>query len=166
MSKPLPLRYVIYDTPAGDVTIVSDEKRIKAMIFGVVDPPGYINDENVILYDAIVEINQYFWKQRKVFDLPLAPECDDFSKKIYLYLLSIPFGETRTYQEVAEAVGEKDNVDKVGKIIDSNPIALFIPSHRVIFDKENLGDFVADPEIKKLMLTLEGVFEEEAEVVE
>jgi methylated-DNA-[protein]-cysteine S-methyltransferase len=121
------LRYAVYDTAAGDVTIIVDDKAILGLKFGAVDIPLASNEENTVLYDAIVELNQYFFGQRKSFDVRLKPEGTEFELKVYQYLLTIPYGETRTYEEVAEAVGDKKAAKAVGMAVNRNPIPLFIP---------------------------------------
>jgi methylated-DNA-[protein]-cysteine S-methyltransferase len=133
------LRYAVYDTAAGDVTIIVDDKAILGLKFGAVDIPLASNEENTVLYDAIVELNQYFFGQRKSFDVRLKPEGTEFELKVYQYLLTIPYGETRTYEEVAEAVGDKKAAKAVGMAVNRNPIPLFIPVPPRDREKGRLG---------------------------
>jgi Methylated DNA-protein cysteine methyltransferase len=90
----MPLRYAVYDTSIGDVTLIANDKALTGMIIGAVDPQGAINEENAVLYDAIIELNQFFFRQRKTFDLKLQPEGTDFEKKVWAFVQTIPYGKT------------------------------------------------------------------------
>lgn len=149
------LRYAVYDTAAGDVTIIVDDKEILGLRFGALDIPMASNEENTVLYDAIVELNQYFFGQRKTFDLRLKPEGTEFELKVYAYLQTIPYGETRSYEEVAEALGDKKAAKAVGMAVNRNPIPLFIPCHRVIGKKGDLVGYQGGLDLKKKLLAME-----------
>lgn len=151
------LHYSVYDTSAGDVTIISDEKHVVGLKFGAFDIDGATNEENTVLYDAIVELNQYFFGQRKVFDLPLAalPAPTDFEAKVYQYVLTIPYGETRSYEEVAVALGDKKLAKAVGEAVGKNPIPLLIPCHRVIGKNGDLEGYIGGADLKKKLLHME-----------
>jgi methylated-DNA-[protein]-cysteine S-methyltransferase len=85
----------------------------------------------------------------------LKPEGTEFELKVYQYLLTIPYGETRTYEEVAEAVGDKKAAKAVGMAVNRNPIPLFIPCHRVIGKKGDLVGYQGGIELKKKLLSME-----------
>jgi methylated-DNA-[protein]-cysteine S-methyltransferase len=148
------LDYFVYDTAAGDVTLVAAPKRLVALLFGAVDPINAVNEENAILYDSIIELNQYCFGQRKTFDLRLDPPGDEFEKKVWAHLSTIPYGETRTVKQVAEAVGESDE-KAVLEAVNANPIPIIIPSHRVVGDNgEDIG-YVGGSELKEKLLRME-----------
>jgi methylated-DNA-[protein]-cysteine S-methyltransferase len=152
----MPLRYAVYDTQIGDVTIIANEKALTGLLFGAVDPVGAVNEENAVLYDAIIEINQFFFGQRKNFDLKLQPEGTDFEKKVWDYVrLNIPYGKTMTYEEVAAGIGEPNADRAVGAALNKNPIPLFIPCHRVIGKSGSLVGYVGGLELKKNILAME-----------
>ena len=90
-----PLSYWIYDTPAGDVTVLANENAVVELLFGAQDPQGAVNDENIHQYDAIIELNQYFYGQRKVFDLAIAYQGGEAGRE-YDAVRSIPYGSTKT----------------------------------------------------------------------
>lgn len=148
-------RYAVYDTLAGDVTILAGEKALTRMLFGIVDPPDATNEENTLLYDAIMELNQYFFGQRHRFDLRLAPEGTPFEKKVWDYVQTIPYGTTASYEEVAEAIGEAGAARAVGNALMRNPIPIFIPCHRVIEKSGQLGGYIGGEELKEKLLKLE-----------
>ncbi len=149
------LRYAVYDTAAGDVTIIAGEKALRGLVFGAIDPPGAINEENTLLYDAIIELNQYFFGQRKTFDLPLKPFGSEFENKVWAYVLTIPYGETKTYEQVASSIGEPTAERAVGMALNHNPIPLFIPCHRVVGKNGSLVGYIGGLDLKKKLLAME-----------
>jgi methylated-DNA-[protein]-cysteine S-methyltransferase len=151
----LPLRYAVYDTAAGDVTVISNERAITGLMFGAIDPAGSVNEENTVLYDAIIEINQYFFGQRRSFDLRLEPEGTEFEKKVWNYVLTIPYGTTKTYEEVAGGIGEPSGERSVGMALNHNPIPLIIPCHRVIGKNGSLVGYIGGLDLKKKLITME-----------
>jgi methylated-DNA-[protein]-cysteine S-methyltransferase len=149
------LRYAVYDTALGDVTLVADEKHLVELSFGAADPSAAINEENSVLYDGIIELNQYCFGQRKSFDIRLAPVGSDFEKKVWAYVLTIPYGKTVTYEEVAKAIGEPNGERSVGMALNRNPIPIFIPCHRVIGKNGALVGYIGGLELKKKLLNME-----------
>ncbi len=147
-----PLNYWIYDTPAGDVTVISNEKAVVGLLFGAVDPEGAVNLENIHQYDAIIELNQYFYGQRKKFDLSIAYEPGE-SARIYDAVREIPYGKTKTYEEIAKLA--KSKADKVRDALSHNPIPILIPCHRVVESEEDIGVYCGDIELKKKLLNME-----------
>lgn len=101
------------------------------------------------------QLLEYFAGKRKIFDLPLAPQGTDFQKKVWKALTEIPYGETRTYGEVAAAVGVPKGPRAVGLANNRNPIALIIPCHRVIGSNGSLVGFGGGLHVKKYLLEME-----------
>ena len=149
------IRYSVYDTALGDVTVLADDKAIVGLRFGAVDPEGCINEENSALYDSIIELNQYCFGQRKSFDLRLDPEGTDFEKKVWNFVLTIPYGKTMTYEEVAAGIGEPNAAKAVGTALNKNPIPLFIPCHRVIGKGGALVSYIGGLDLKKKLVSME-----------
>ena len=153
-NKGVVLRYGVYDTAAGNITIVVNDGEVIRILFGSYDPPGMSNEENTVLFDAIMEINQYFFGQRKKFDVPFKIEGTDFAKKVYTYLLTIPYGETRTENDVLEAIEEKKSRSTLREVLENNPIPLVIPSHRVLSPQPRKNDTV-DFDMTSLLVQME-----------
>jgi methylated-DNA-[protein]-cysteine S-methyltransferase len=151
----MPLRYAVYDTSIGDVTLIANDRALTGMIIGAVDPQGAINEENAVLYDAIIELNQFFFRQRKTFDLKLQPDGTDFEKKVWAFVQTIPYGKTMTYEEVALGIGEPNGERSVGAALNHNPIPIFIPCHRVVGKNGSLTGYIGGLELKKWILTME-----------
>lgn len=151
----MPLRYAVYDTAVGDVTLIANDKALTGLLFGAVDPIGALNEENAVLYDGIIELNQFFHDQRKSFDLRLQPQGTDFEKKVWDFVKTIPYGKTMTYEEVAVGIGEPNSDRAVGMALNHNPIPLFIPCHRVIGKNGTLTGYIGGLELKKWLLAKE-----------
>ncbi len=137
MEKKLPLRYCVYDTAIGDVTLIANEKRLVGLLFGSKDPSGAVNDENTALYDGIIELNQFCYGQRRYFDLDFEPVKDQDAQKVYDAVRTIPYGETRTVAQVAEMSGKP--IEVVSDALFENPLPIFIPTHRVVANDEEIG---------------------------
>jgi len=101
------------------------------------------------------ELEEYFIGKRKTFDLPLLPEGTEFQKRVYAELRKIPYGETRTYGELAASAGNAKASRAVGMANHNNPILILIPCHRVIGADGSLTGYAAGLEAKKFLLNLE-----------
>ena len=101
------------------------------------------------------QMGEYFEGERKEFDLPLRPEGTDFQKKVWNALLEIPFGETRSYQDIANAVGSPKACRAVGMANHQNPIIIVIPCHRVIGKNGKLVGYGGGLSMKEKLLLLE-----------
>ena len=101
------------------------------------------------------QLKEYFAGERKRFDLPLAPVGTDFQLSVLRALQEIPFGETRSYLEIAERIGNPKAVRAVGSANGNNPIALIIPCHRVIGSNGSLTGFGGGIDAKRFLLELE-----------
>lgn len=101
------------------------------------------------------QINEYLNGKRKTFDLPLRLEGTEFQKKVWAELAKIPYGETRSYKEIAKSLKNINACRAVGTANGKNPISLIIPCHRVINEGGKLGGYAGGLEIKEFLLSLE-----------
>lgn len=108
-----------------------------------------------LLKSAVRQLEEYFSKIRKSFDLPLAPEGTPFQKRVWTALGKIPYGETRTYKQIAETIGSPQAARAVGLANNRNPIMIIIPCHRVIGADGSLVGYACGLEIKEKLLNLE-----------
>ena len=108
-----------------------------------------------LLKEAANQLMEYFQGKRKEFTLPLDPQGTEFQKKIWAALRTIPYGQTRSYGEVAAQVGNPKAARAVGGANNKNPIMIFIPCHRVVGADGSLTGFACGIEVKKYMLDLE-----------
>ena len=108
-----------------------------------------------ILELAKKQLNEYFTGIRKIFDIPLRPIGTDFQKKVWHALLNIPYGETRSYKEIAISMGNPNGTRAVAGAIGSNGISILIPCHRVIGSNHSLTGFAGGLTTKRFLLELE-----------
>jgi methylated-DNA-[protein]-cysteine S-methyltransferase len=117
---------------------------------------GERNDSHPCLREAARQLRAYFAGDLRVFDLPLDLQGTDFQKRVWRQLLTIPYGETRSYSEVAAAIGAARAVRAVGAANGANPVAIVVPCHRVIGMNGKLTGYGGGLPLKKRLLALEG----------
>ncbi len=108
-----------------------------------------------LLSRAVAELQEYFAGERTSFDLPLHPKGTEFQKLVWSALREIPYGETRSYGEIAQAIGRSKACRAVGGANNKNPIMLFIPCHRVIGSDGSLTGFAGGLDMKRRLLEME-----------
>lgn len=108
-----------------------------------------------ILKNAERQLSEYFSGKRNTFDLKLNSKGTDFMKKVWRELLNIPYGETRTYKEIAEKIGNPKGARAVGMANNKNPIPIIIPCHRVIGKNKKLVGYALGLDMKEFLLNLE-----------
>jgi methylated-DNA-[protein]-cysteine S-methyltransferase len=138
-------------TPLGEITISEDGDAIVALDWG----RGRDQEATPLLRRAREQLQDYFDGKRLSFDLPLAPHGSAFQRRVWAALCAIPPGETRSYADIARAVGSAPRA--VGGANGANPIPLFIPCHRVIAATGSLGGYSGGdgPATKRYLLDLE-----------
>ena len=149
-----PCRYV--ETPAGIIRIEEDAYGISSLFF--TDNPGvFTNREFSCLYldDAEAQLLEYFEGKRRTFDIPLSVSGSDFQKRVWKALQEIPYGETRSYQQIAEAVGNSKAARAVGMANNRNPISIIIPCHRVVGKTGKLVGYAGGIAKKQYLLEME-----------
>ncbi|MBQ5683798.1 MAG: methylated-DNA--[Peptococcaceae bacterium] len=115
--------------------------------------------ETPLLLEAKRQLEEYFAGLRAAFSLPLAPEGTDFQKAVWRELENIPYGETRTYGQIARALGNPKASRAVGMANHKNPVAIMIPCHRVIGADGSLTGYAGGLDIKEALLRLEGAIQ-------
>lgn len=145
-----------YQTTIGKIGIADNGHAITNLTFG--DEKAPLNNamaETALLKEAAMQIYEYLAGKRKVFELPLALEGTSFQKAVWSALANIPYGETRSYKEIAESIGRPKACRAVGMANNKNPIAIIIPCHRVIGASGKLVGFGGGLDIKEKLLNLE-----------
>ena len=110
-----------------------------------------------VLQEIKRQLDDYFAGKRKVFDIPLHPVGTDFQLRVWNALLDIPYGETRSYMEIAQGIGNPKGVRAVAQAIGANGIGILIPCHRVIGTNRSLTGFTGGLEKKEFLLELERI---------
>ena len=120
----------VYDTPLGKITITADENQIKRIDFG--SAPIGEERESELLRRAHTELTEYLAGKRRRFTVPFSPDGTEFQKSVWSALCAIPYGETRTYGEIAKAIGSPRAARAVGMACNKNPIAVIISLPQVL----------------------------------
>lgn len=145
-----------YDTELGRVSI--GEKKGAIVFLGLPGeevPKDVPVCETELLRRASEQLREYLSGERRTFDLPLAPEGTAFQKAVWAELEKIPYGETRSYGQIAAQVGNAKACRAVGMANHRNPIPIFIPCHRVIGADGSLTGYGGGLDCKKVLLRLE-----------
>ena len=146
--------YQIYETDIGMLTLVSNGESIVTVHFGEGHLQGCRYEEDPLLMEAIFEINQYLFGQRKTFDFPIDPMGNEQEVKLYQYIKqTVPYGKLTNYEKLSEELGIP--VDDIVEMLETNSCPIVVPCHRVIRASRRLGPYVTDPEIKNRLIHLE-----------
>ena len=142
-----------YDTVLGSVTFVEEDGALLAITTH--RPYEGIEQETPLIKEAYRQLSEYLKGERRKFDLPLKPRGTDFQKRVWRALCDIPYGETRSYKQIAEAIGNPKAVRAVGMANNRNPITIVVPCHRVIGADGKLVGYGGGLEMKEFLLRLE-----------
>lgn len=144
-----------YDTRIGKIGIVENESAVTHLFFGDLRCSGASINETPLLKKANQQLQEYLSGKRKSVDLLLKPEGTNFQQRVWKVLQEIPYGETCSYKEIAEKVGNIKACRAVGMANNKNPIAIFIPCHRVIGTSGKLVGYAGGLDIKAKLLQIE-----------
>jgi len=135
--------------------ITEENNAITGVYFGAEIPAGFIKAETPLIKKAAAQIDEYLDSKRKKFSLPLAMHGTEFQLDVWKALQTIPYGETRSYKQIAELVNRPKAVRAVGMANHRNPISIIVPCHRVIGHNGSLTGYGGGLPIKKYLLELE-----------
>ena len=155
-------------SPIGELMLIQSEKGLKRIVFEKKIPEFLSeieqnkDDYNLVkdkmsLKKPIKQINDYFSNNKKFFDIKVDISMPSFYQKVLLTVMKIPYGEVRTYQEIAIKTGSPNAYRAVGSANAKNLIPIIIPCHRVVATNGNLGGYGGGLSIKKYLLKMEGV---------
>ncbi len=122
--------YAYFESPIGLVEIGCDGEAIVSLYFVERELPFAAS--HPLAEEAVRQVAAYFAGERQTFDLPLKLEGTDFQRQVWSHLLTIPYGQTTTYREIAHALGKPKAIRAVGAANGQNPISIIVPCHRVI----------------------------------
>lgn len=157
-------------SPVGRLTLIGSDKGLAAILWEN-DDPGRVrakaeveSNDHPVLLETERQLNEYFEGKRNTFSLELDPIGTDFQKEVWSALLTIPYGETRSYTQIANQLGNPKAVRAVGAANGRNPISIIVPCHRVIGASGALTGFAGGLEAKACLLSLEGVKSKEIQI--
>lgn len=155
--------YKTMKSPVGELKLIAGAQGLAAILWEN-DPPLRVplmvekeDKNNPLLVEAEKQLLEYFSGKRKIFSLALDPVGTDFQKKVWKALREIPFGETRSYGELARQLGNPKASRAVGAANGKNPLSIVVPCHRVVGANGALTGFAGGLENKAVLLKLEGV---------
>ena len=144
--------YSVITTPIGNIKIEEQDEKITGISY-TEERPSYADTH--VLKEAQKQLNEYFEGRRKIFNLPLNPAGTEFQHKVWSALKEIPYGEIRTYKQIAEQIGNPSACRAVGMANNKNPIMIVVPCHRVIGSNGALTGYASGIDIKEKLLDLE-----------
>ena len=151
--------FTTFASPIGDLTLAGSGGAVTGLYFSTgpkaqTAHPTWQRDESK-LAEEVAQLRAYFAGGLQSFDLPLRPQATPFQSRVLTALRTIPYGELRSYKDIAEAVGEPNGARAVGTANGNNPIAIIIPCHRVVGSNGALTGFGGGLAIKRFLLDLE-----------
>lgn len=165
-STPEAMHHAVIDSPIGALTVVASERGVRAVLWPD-DDPARVRDttsdegatvppEASSIVDTVAEqLGEYFAGERTTFDVPLDPVGTAFQRAAWQALREIPYGETVSYGEQAQRMGDRNKARAVGAANGKNPISIIVPCHRVIGSNGSLIGFAGGVETKRFLLDLE-----------
>ncbi len=147
--------YVIYKFKFGFLKIESYEDAVISIKCVSEDEIDNNEKPTALLKKVVKELDEYFSGKRKTFDIPISFNGTEFQKKVWNALLEIPYGETRSYKDIAEHIGNPKACRAVGMANHNNPISIIVPCHRVIGKNGSLTGYAGGLDMKNYLLQLE-----------
>ena len=150
------LLYSTWRSPVGELTLAGDERRLRALYLPGRAPrrDGWTRAAEPFA-TAARQLEQYFAGARAAFDLELEPRGGSFDRAVWALLAEIPYGETRSYGQLARALGRPDRSRAVGGANARNPLPIILPCHRVIGSDGSLTGYGGRLDLKRALLALE-----------
>ena len=142
-----------YKSAIGILKIICENNKLVSL--NLVSYCEKSNVETGFIKDIKSQLDEYFSRKRKIFDIKINPAGTDFQKLVWSKLQKIPYGETKSYSEIAAAAGNKNAQRAAGNAYNKNPKMIIIPCHRVISKNNNLGGYAYGNKIKQKLLNIE-----------
>ena len=150
------MTYCTFESPIG--TLYIGEEKGYIVYLSKTEPQNAQKGMSILLLTATSMLREYFAGRRKDFPLPLKAEGTEFQQSVWRTLLKIPYGETRSYKQVAEMAGNEKACRAVGMANHNNPIMILIPCHRVIGSDGSMTGFGTGISDKEYLLKLESEY--------
>mgnify|MGYP001041827702 CR=1 FL=1 len=146
-----------YESPFGLLTLAEENNKLTNCNFGNSPklPQNAEIKETKLIKEAWLQLQQYFNGCRKTFELPLAPQGTTFQQAAWQALLTIPYGQTASYKDMAVKISNPKACRAIGMANNKNPIGIIIPCHRVIGSNGKLVGYAGGLDIKQKLLELE-----------
>ena len=147
-------------SPVGELRLIAGDNGLRAILWGAEDAEriASIDDDELVegttpvLDEAISQLEEYFAGTRREFDLPLDPAGTEFQQSAWMVLRTIPYGQTISYGQQAEQLGDPNKARAVGAANGKNPLSIVVPCHRVVGSNGHLTGFAAGIDVKSWLL--------------
>ena len=147
-------KYFSYPTIVGTISIVEDAGNIVRITLSG-EMQSALKEETPLIKKMAAQLAEYFEGKRKTFDLPLNPEGTDFQRSIWNELVKVPYGQTRSYKDIAVAAGNPKAARAVGMANNRNPLMIVVPCHRIVGANGSLTGYAGGLDVKERLLELE-----------
>ena len=147
------ISHYTYETGLGSVTIIEEDGALLAI--SMQRSLEGVEKATSLTKEAYTQLSEYLKGKRKTFDLPFKMRGTQFQLQVWNAILDIPYGETRSYKQIAEAIGNPKAVRAVGMANNRNPLLIIVPCHRVIGKNGSLVGYGEGLEMKEFLLRLE-----------
>jgi methylated-DNA-[protein]-cysteine S-methyltransferase len=150
------------DSLVGCITLLASDAGLQAVLWephrrligGALDAV-VVDEAHAVIVEVERQLGEYFEGVRTVFDVPLDLQGTDFQKRVWEQLLAIPYGETRSYGDLARALGDPQMAQAVGAANGNNPVSIIVPCHRVVGASGALTGYAGGVDVKAKLLALE-----------
>lgn len=149
------INYFCYDTEIGRIKISEKDEKIIGLVFSDYKKENEIEKETDAIRKTYLQLKEYLSGKRKNFDIEIEMIGTEFQKKVWKELLNIPYGETRSYKDIAIAIGNGKACRAVGNANNKNPIAIIVPCHRVVGSNGSMTGYAGGLDIKEKLLKIE-----------
>lgn len=149
------INYFCYDTEIGRIKISEKDEKIIGFVFSDYKKEDEIEKETDAIRKTYLQLKEYLSGKRKNFDIEIEMIGTEFQKKVWKELLNIPYGETRSYKDIAIAIGNGKACRAVGNANNKNPIAIIVPCHRVVGSDGSMTGYAGGLNIKEKLLKIE-----------
>ncbi|DAA83238.1 MAG TPA: cysteine methyltransferase [Cyanobacteria bacterium UBA10660] len=146
-----------YKSPIGVLELICENDYLISL--KLVENESKSDNETNLIKTIKIQLDEYFEGKRKKFNIKLNPKGSEFQKRVWMELLKIPYGKTKSYSEIATNISNQKAQRAVGSACNKNPIMIIIPCHRVISKNGKLGGFVYGNSIKYKLLEVEHLTE-------
>ena len=148
-------QHTFFDSPVGTIKIVAEGNTIIGITYDSLESENKPSDSSPILLEAVKQLEEYFNRSRKEFNLKLEWNGSEFQKKVWAEMMKIPYGRTTSYHEISKTLGDVNAVRAVGMACNRNPIAIVGPCHRVIGKNGDLTGYASGLQVKRNLLMIE-----------
>ena len=152
-----------YSSPVGELLIESEGEAITTVNF-LKDVRPVEEHRTAVIEQCITELDEYFFRGRKFFTVPLSPQGTSFQQKVWNELINIPYGQIISYLDLANRLGDPKTIRAVGLANGQNPIAIIIPCHRVIGKNGDLVGYGGGLDKKEWLLLHEGAIKQQLQL--